>query len=232
MLTNLRVKNFKRLENVEIELGRTVVFVGPNNSGKTTALQALALWEIGLRKWIEKRSAKDTPEKRPGVTINRRDLIAVPVPDANLLWRDLHVRAIQRKNGEQETKNIRIDITVSGVTDGQSWECSFEFDYANQESLYCRPLRSNENAQPTRMPVPPLAASVRVAFLPPMSGMSSTEDRLRGSHQCSDWGGPDCRSLTESLLSAKLRPRSNEVAGISHANQSALWGDAPSTAVH
>ncbi len=178
VLTNLRVKNFKRLENVEIELGRTVVFVGPNNSGKTTALQALALWEIGLRKWIEKRSAKDTPEKRPGVTINRRDLIAVPVPDANLLWRDLHVRAIQRKNGEQETKNIRIDITVSGVTDGQSWECGFEFDYANQESLYCRPLRSNENAQPTRMPVPPLAASVRVAFLPPMSGMSSTEDRL------------------------------------------------------
>ncbi len=30
---------------------------------------------------------KATPEKRPGVTINRRDLIAVPVPDANLLWR-------------------------------------------------------------------------------------------------------------------------------------------------
>src|ERR1035441_8174170 len=98
MLTSLRVRNFKRLEDVEIELGKAVVFVGPNNSGKTTALQALALWEAGLRKWIENRSAKDTPEKRPGVTINRRDLIAVPVPDANLLWRDLHVRAINRKN--------------------------------------------------------------------------------------------------------------------------------------
>ena len=179
MLTSLRVKNFKRLDDVEIELGKTVVFVGPNNSGKTTALQALALWEAGLRKWVEKRSAKDTPEKRPGVTINRRDLIAVPVPDANLLWRDLHVRAIRRNNGKQDTRNIRIDILVSGVTDDTPWECGFEFDYANQESFYCRPLRKNEDPQPERMPVPVLAAPVTVAFLPPMSGMAATEDRLQ-----------------------------------------------------
>jgi predicted ATPase len=181
VLTSLRVKNFKRLEDVEIELGKTVVFVGPNNSGKTTALQALALWEIGLRKWVEKRSIRDAPEKRPGVTINRRDLIAVPVPDANLLWRDLHVRAIKRENGKQDTRNIRIDIVVSGVTDGEAWECGFEFDYANQESFYCRPLRMNEDAQPDRMRVPIVlaAAPVSVAFLPPMSGMAATEDRLQ-----------------------------------------------------
>jgi energy-coupling factor transporter ATP-binding protein EcfA2 len=178
VLTNLRIRNFKRLEDVEIELGKTVVFIGPNNSGKTTALQALALWEIGLRRWVEKRSAKDTPEKRPGVTINRRDLIAVPVPDANLLWRDLHVRAIQKGNGKQETRNIRIDITVSGVTGGVEWHCGFEFDYANQESFYCRPLRANEEGVPSRMPVPEIAAPVRIAFLPPMSGMAATEDRL------------------------------------------------------
>jgi predicted ATPase len=179
VLTSLRIKNFKRLEDVEIELGKTVVFIGPNNSGKTTALQALALWEIGLRKWVEKRSAKDTPEKRPGVTINRRDLIAVPVPEANLLWKDLHVRAIQKGNGKQETKNIRIDILVSGVTDGSEWDCGFEFDYANQESFYSRPLRTNDESSPPRMPVPEVAAPVRVAFLPPMSGMAATEDRLQ-----------------------------------------------------
>lgn len=179
MLTNLRVKNFKRLEDVEIELGQTVVLVGPNNSGKTTALQALALWEIGLRKWVEKRSAKDTPEKRPGVTINRRDLIAVPVPDANLLWRDLHVRSILRRNGKQDTRNIRIDILVSGTTNDSQWECGFEFDYANQESIYCRPLRTSEDREPVRMSVPEVAASVRVAFLPPMSGLAATEDLLQ-----------------------------------------------------
>ena len=47
MLTKLICRNFKNLEEVNIELGNPVVFIGPNNSGKTTALQALALWDIG-----------------------------------------------------------------------------------------------------------------------------------------------------------------------------------------
>ncbi len=179
MLTSIRIRNFKRLADVEIELGPTVVLIGPNNSGKTTALQALALWETGLRKWVEKRSAKDAPEKRPGVTINRQDLIAAPVADANLLWKDLHVRAVRRRpDGKPDTSNIRIDILVSGVSDDKQWDCGFEFDYANGESFYCRPLRMTEDKQPRRMPVPPAAAGVRVAFLPPMSGLAATEDRL------------------------------------------------------
>jgi ABC-type Fe3+/spermidine/putrescine transport system ATPase subunit len=102
MLTKLFIRNFKCFGDVEVELADRVVFIGPNNSGKTTALQALALWDIGLRRWIEKRGkGKKTPEKRSGVTINRRDLIAVPVPDANLLWRDLHVRDVRRIGGKQ-----------------------------------------------------------------------------------------------------------------------------------
>src|SRR5204862_5609034 len=130
MLTNLTIRNFKRFKDITIELGSPVVFIGPNNSGKTTALQALALWDIGLKRWNEKRAGKNTPEKRPGVTINRRDLIAVPVPDANLLWRDLHVRDVRKANGAQETKNIRIDIAVEGVDAAVSWKCGLEFDYA------------------------------------------------------------------------------------------------------
>lgn len=149
MLTSLRVKNFKRLEDVEIELGQTVVFVGPNNSGKTTALQALAVWEIGLRRSAEKRSTK--------VAINRRDLIAVPVPDSNLLWKDLRAQGIP------------IEIVVSGITNDSPWQCGLEFEYANEESFYCRPVE---------IVVPEAAALTRVAFLPPMSGMAATEDRL------------------------------------------------------
>jgi len=144
MLTRLSIRNFKRFKDVTIELGSPVVLIGPNNSGKTTVLQALALWDIGLRRWNEKRAGKKTPEKRPGVTINRRDLIAVPVPDANLLWRDLHVRDVRKANGEQETKNVRIDIVVDGVVHGSAWKCGLEFDYAIEESFYCRPLRSSE----------------------------------------------------------------------------------------
>jgi energy-coupling factor transporter ATP-binding protein EcfA2 len=178
VLTKLIVRNFKRFDEVEIELGNPVVLIGPNNSGKTTALQALALWNIGLKRWNEKRGGKTTPEKRPGVTINRRDLIAVPVPDANLLWRDLHVRDVQRINGGPLTRNIRVEIIVEAVTDNKEWHCGLEFDYANAESFYCRPLRLSGAKDAPRMPVPSEAASVHVAFLPPMSGLAANEIKL------------------------------------------------------
>ncbi len=178
MLTQLTIRNFRRFDEVKIELGSPVVFIGPNNSGKTTALQALALWDVGLRRWLERRGGKSAPEKRPGVTINRRDLIAVPVPDANLLWRDLHVRSVQKVEGRQRTDNVYIDFIVDGVDSGQAWSCGLEFYYANPESLYCRPLRRSDGKSPDRMPVPEAAEHVRVAFLPPMSGLAANETRL------------------------------------------------------
>ncbi len=178
MLTKIGLKNFKQFTDVEIELGNPVVFIGPNNSGKTTALQALALWDIGLRRWNEKRQAKASPSNSHGVTINRKDLIAIPVPGANLLWRDLHVRDVKRENGNQETRNVRIDIIVEGVLDDVPWTCGLEFDYANEESFYCRPLRLSEDKEGERMPIPEQASSTRVAFLPPMSGLAANETRL------------------------------------------------------
>jgi hypothetical protein len=153
------------------------VLIGPNNSGKTTALQALSLWDIGLRRWNEKRSGKQAPEKRPGVTISRRDLIAMPVPDANLLWRDLHVRDVKQVNGKPRTQNVRVEIVVEGVTEGQPWQCGLEFDYANEESLYCRPLRKSNEKNAPRMPVPAQASKQRIAFLPPMSGLAAVEPK-------------------------------------------------------
>ena len=178
MLTKLTIRNFKRFDEVEIELGNPVVFIGPNNSGKTSAMQALALWDVGLKRWNEKRSGKTTPEKRPGVTINRRDLIAVPVPGANLLWRDLHVREVRKDGGRQKTRNVRIDITVQGITEDRSWTCGLEFDYANEESFYCRPLRRPPGKGTERMPIPKEAGTVLISFLPPMSGLAATETRL------------------------------------------------------
>jgi ABC-type arginine transport system ATPase subunit len=182
MLTRLRVTNFKRL-NMDVPLGRSVVFIGPNNSGKTTALQALTLWDLGLRQWLAKRGGKAPVEKRPGVVINRRDLTSIPVSSAKLLWRDLHVRSVKSVNGKAEsTRNIRIDIVVDGVTEGVSWSCGLEFDYTNEESFVCRPIRQDGFDQhPVQKAnftaIPPQAAEVRVAYLPPMSGLAATEPK-------------------------------------------------------
>ncbi len=180
MLTKLICRNFKNFEEVEIELGNPVVFIGPNNSGKTTALHALALWEIGLKRWNEYRRRRPQAERRRGITVNRRDLISLPVPNARLLWRNLQVRDIQRVDGKQQTQNVRMDIIVEGDTAGKKWECGLEFDYANPESFYCRPLRLSEESGKVskQMSVPEEAANLNVAFLPPMSGLAANETRL------------------------------------------------------
>jgi len=175
MLTKLTIKNFKLFAEAEIELGERVVFVGPNNSGKTSALQALALWSYGVRRWVEKRGAGNVPKERAGVTINRRDLIGLPIPSANLLWRDLHVREGYREANKPKTRNVQIEIAVEGIHNGQPWIADLEFDYANEESFYCR---SRLSADGTRKDVPAAAAELRLAYLPPMSGLAANETRL------------------------------------------------------
>lgn len=172
MLTKMTVRNFKQFDDVTIELGDVVVFVGPNDSGKTTALQAIALWELGLRRWRERWGMVSADDlRRPGVSINRQDLLAVPVRHANLLWRGLRTRG---------PSNVRIDIVVEGVSaNGKDWVCGLEFDYANPELFYCRPLRITDKPDSDRMPIPSDAFENSVVFLPPMSGLSSSELMLQ-----------------------------------------------------
>ena len=180
MLTKITIRNFKRFDETEteIELGNPVVFIGPNNSGKTSAMQALALWDIGLKRWNEKRSGISTPRNRSGVAINRRDLVAIPTPSAKLLWHDLRVRGKRTAEGVHDSPNIRIDMIVEGLTVDKDWSCGLEFDYANEESFYCRPLRQSGGKTPDRMPIPEEAESTRIAFLPPMSGLAANETQL------------------------------------------------------
>ncbi len=176
MITRLRLRRFKRFEEAEIALGSPVVFVGPNNAGKTTALQALALWDLGVKTWSAKRGTKSTAKERVGVVINRRDLVQLPVPDLGMLWRDQHLR--QTPNGSKKaTQNILIEITVDGVANGRQWACAFEFDYANEEFLHCRPARRYD-AGSERSEIPAEALAVTVAYLPPMSGLEANERRI------------------------------------------------------
>ncbi len=213
MLTKLIIRNFKRFDDVEVELGNPVVFVGPNNSGKTSAMQALSLWNIGVKRWQERRAGKRAPEKRPGVTINRRDLLAIPHPAANLLWRDLHVRNVSKANGDQRTGNVRIDVVVEGASNDTSWTCGLEFDYANEESFYCRPLRLGEGRHPDRMVVPDGAGSVEIGYLPPMSGLAAAETRL-------DQGAVNVR-VGEGRTAEVLRNLCHQV----HSRSPEFWGD-------
>lgn len=174
MITRLKISRFKGLRSAEIELGGNVVFIGPNDSGKSTALQALTLWDAGWRRWAEKWEKKDTdgnflkrPKVKSGVTINRRDLHAIPVPTAKLLWHDLHTHETENR----KTTNVLMQVEVEGVSATGPWSCGIEFYYANEESFYCRLMGGTEQHLPSEVYQHP------VVFLPPMSGLADREFR-------------------------------------------------------
>jgi hypothetical protein len=79
------------------------------------------------------------------------------------------------KDGKRspKTQNVRVELIVAGVTREKPWSCGLEFDYANEESFYCRPLGTSPGQE--RMPVPDEVGDLRVAFLPPMSGLADRE---------------------------------------------------------
>jgi len=154
MLTRLIIRNFKRFDEIQIELGQNVLFVGPNNSGKTSALQALALWGIAV----------ETHQSLNQNTLNRLNLIALPIPSTQLLWRNLQI-----KNSEA----VEIEILVEGVNDGQFWQQRVGLQYANDESIVLSTFEASwRGGFNTETPVE------QVAFLPAMSGLASVEPRL------------------------------------------------------
>lgn len=180
MITKFTIKNFKRLANAELELGSAAIFIGPNNSGKTTALQALALWDIGWRRWSEKRekpekdssSLKQAPSERAGVTINRRDLYSIPMPSARLLWNDLRTQTNTVIDKKQSTQKVYITLKAEGVYEDKPWFCTLEFYYANEESFYCRLKDSSDVGR-----IPAGVKQHAVVYLPPMSGLAEREHR-------------------------------------------------------
>ncbi len=173
MITRFTISNFKRLEYATLELGNAVVLVGPNNSGKTSALQAMTLWDVGWRRWTEKRDDSAASERK-GVTINRRDLYPIPIPSARLLWNDLHTQDTKSDEGKQRTEKVYITLTAEGVHEDKPWICSMEFYYANEESFYCR-LKDTADGK-----VPEGARRHPIVFLPPMSGLAEREHRKEG----------------------------------------------------
>ncbi len=177
MLTRLRIRKLKAFPDADIELGPVTVLCGPNNSGKTAALQAIALWRMGVAAWRMERGDGSTARKRSGVAINRRDMVALPVPHTNLLWHGTRTRVAALRNGHTITQNLRIDIIANGIGSQGEWECGLEFDYSSSEVIHVRPLRFSDSSEPDRMSVPEAAFDVRVAFLPAMSGLAAVEPK-------------------------------------------------------
>ena len=108
LLHYLEIENFKRFgEKQRIELEHRAGLIGANNCGKTSAIQALALWSQAVRTWYEARKDSSAKE-RTATSLNRLNIVAVPVQRTRFFWHNTQVRT--------GNKDISLVITV-GVED-------------------------------------------------------------------------------------------------------------------
>ena len=85
LLHYIEIQNFKYFgDKQRIELDHPSVLIGPNNCGKTTAIQAIALWSQAVGTWFEAKG-KSTPRERTATSLNRLNIVSVPRPAHPLL---------------------------------------------------------------------------------------------------------------------------------------------------
>ncbi len=167
LLHYLEIENFKRFgDKQRIELDHPAVLIGPNNCGKTSAIQALALWSQAVRTWYEVRKESSAKE-RTATSLNRLNIVAVPVTRTRFFWHNTQVR--------KSNKDIPMTLTVGLEHRGRVCPLPMRFRSQGDELVYCTPDESVIGD----LDLLGFAASLKVELLYPMSGLDTEEPILQ-----------------------------------------------------
>lgn len=183
MITRIKLGYFKRFLTEEFLLEDTIVLAGPNNSGKSTLLQAVSAWNLGLQRWMSERGAGGSKAvSRTGVLLSRKDFTAIPLREMNLLWTDRSTAyGREEKPGVKPGEHKLIDITLYGVDpDAKEWDLTLTFRYASREQIYAK-LTDQTGAPVSEVPEP--ARNLQIVHVPPFSGIGAEEARYDRGYQ-------------------------------------------------
>ena len=181
MITKVTTRYFKQFAEQEFDLADHVILAGPNNSGKTTLLQAITVWYLALQKWRERRGPESGSKarQRTGVPLTRQEFTALPLREMNDLWTDTltGLRTDELQEGQRLGQPRVLTIEVEGATPLGTWRLAFEFRYQNTELVYVKP--TSEHADQ----LPQAAQDLSVVHIPPFSGIGSEETRYDRPYQ-------------------------------------------------
>jgi predicted ATPase len=163
LISYVKISNFKGFgSDIIIDFSQPSVLIGPNNSGKTTVLQALAMWNTGIKTWFRAKGTGKSKSK-VGTSINRLNITQVPIKEAKYFWQNANVRS--------GTINTELKITAGLFFKGEIQECTTIFKYFNAESIYCFPDDNSINVDGLLQ----YASELEVKILYPMSGIAREE---------------------------------------------------------
>ena len=156
MIRKVVVSNFKKFGQQEFDIPDHLVIVGPNNSGKTTLLQAIAVWSEIAFQWSENNPdlAKEKDDNYPSTNLNSERFYSVPLADFEHLWKD---------------KNVQESVSVCLHT--HQWKIGFEIIYKETELASIRPAKDVDENDLEKYIDDPLIP----IYIPPLSGVDIKE---------------------------------------------------------
>ena len=109
MITRLTLRNFKSVSEQVYDFTRFDLLVGRNNSGKSTVLQAMAIWQFCVDEFHRSKRTGTT-----GIQVVLPNFTAVPVPEFILLWKDRTDRTypLDQSTGKKKQEFILINILL------------------------------------------------------------------------------------------------------------------------
>lgn len=174
MITRVIIRNFKRFEEQEFgDLGSLHLLVGQNNSGKSTLLQALAIWSFCIEQF---RMSARSGERAIEITLP--NFTPLPLPEFRLLWLNKTERKYTQLSDPASGKMkrvqefIRIELDVEWQTRvGTSHQFRVELRYQTRQTVYARPVGGWERFRALDRE----GAFPRVVYVPPTSNIEDRE---------------------------------------------------------
>ncbi|MFZ4580266.1 MAG: ATP-dependent nuclease [Myxococcota bacterium] len=170
MITRLTLRNFKSVGEQVYDFTQFDLLVGRNNSGKSTVLQSLAIWQFCVDEFHRAKRTGNT-----GIQIVLPNFTALPVPEFNLLWTNRTDRRYPATDGKpkQEFILIQIELEWRGP-DGQPNAFGVELRYHSPQTLYAIP----KGGWATFRDCESRGNLPRIAYVPPFSGLEPAEKWL------------------------------------------------------
>ena len=167
LLHYLEIQNFKRFgDSQRIQLDHPAVLIGPNNCGKTTAIQAIALWSQAVKTWNGIKG-EAPPKERTSTSLNRLNIVSVPVQRTRYFWHNTNVR--------RGNRDVPLVVTLGVSHENKVEPVTMRFRNQGDELIYCTP----DDETLKRPELIAGAARLSVELLYPMSGLETEEPILQ-----------------------------------------------------
>jgi energy-coupling factor transporter ATP-binding protein EcfA2 len=161
MIKSVTIKNFKSIKEQTYEFTNFDLLVGRNNCGKSTVLQALAIWQYAVEEF--RRRHRSTGES--GIQVVLPNFTVLPVPELDLLWTEMR--------GKKGNNYVLIEIVLRwNGSETAANEFGVEIRWQTPQSAYIIPQGGwgkfkeldGRGVLPT------------IVYVPPFSGLEPSEE--------------------------------------------------------